>query len=98
MPGDPIGILVARIVTGSGGGVGGGAGGGGTGSISQLLYENWILKFGWSHTDPNFDKKYKTLDINQMIDLFNDGNISNSNCKIDRNKLDFLNKKWSRMK
>jgi hypothetical protein len=33
------------------------------------------------------DKKYPTLSMDQMIELFNDGNISKNNCKIDRNKL-----------
>jgi len=55
---------------------------------------NWLLKFGWSHPDPNFDKKYPTLNMNQMINLFNDGKISDRNCKIDKAKLNFLNKKW----
>jgi hypothetical protein len=34
---------------------------------------NWLLKFGWSHPDPTFDKKYPTLSMDQMIELFNDG-------------------------
>jgi glutamyl/glutaminyl-tRNA synthetase len=55
---------------------------------------NWLLKFGWSHPDPLFDKKHPTLSMDQMIELFNDGNISDRNCKIDKAKLDFLNKKW----
>ena len=29
-----------------------------------------------------------------MIDLFNDGNISDRNCKIDKAKLAFLDKRW----
>ena len=55
---------------------------------------NWLLKFGWSHPDPLFDKKHPTLSMDQMIELFNNGNISDRNCKIDKAKLDFLNKKW----
>jgi hypothetical protein len=31
---------------------------------------NWLLKFGWSHPDPTFDKKYPTLSMDQMIELF----------------------------
>jgi len=48
MPGDPIGMLVAKILGGAGGGVGGGGGGGGAGgtSIAELLYEYWVKKFG----------------------------------------------------
>ena len=55
---------------------------------------NWLLKFGWSHPDPNFDKKHPTLSIDEMISLFNEGNISDRNCKIDKAKLAFLDKKW----
>lgn len=54
---------------------------------------NWLFKLGWSHPDPNFDSKYRVLYINDMIKLFNEGNISNSNCKIDLQKLKWLNKR-----
>lgn len=53
---------------------------------------NWLFKMGWSHPDPNFDKKYKILTMDNMISLFNDGNISNRNCNIDINKLNFIDK------
>ena len=61
---------------------------------SKEVLLNWLVKFGWSHPDPNFDKKHKTLSMDEMINLFNEGSISNKNCKIDKNKLLFLNKKW----
>lgn len=61
-------------------------------SVNALL--NWLLKFGWSHPDPQFDKKHPLISMEEMIELFNDGNISNRNCKIDKNKLLFLDKKW----
>lgn len=57
---------------------------------------NWIFKFGWSHPDSNFDSIYKTLDMNQMIQLFNSGKISNRNCNIDMNKLRYLDKIWTK--
>jgi glutamyl/glutaminyl-tRNA synthetase len=57
---------------------------------------NWLLKFGWSHPDSKFDKRFKTLDINDMVSLFKEGKISNRNCKIDRNKILHLNKLWNR--
>lgn len=66
-------------------------------NYSKSAILNWLLKFGWSHTDANFDKKYPTLSMDQMIDLFNEGNISDRNCKIDKAKLEFLNKRWKRM-
>jgi glutamyl-tRNA synthetase len=62
--------------------------------ISTVAILNWLIKFGWSHPDPLFDKKYPTLSMDQMIDLFNDGNISDRNCKIDKAKLAFLDKRW----
>jgi hypothetical protein len=62
--------------------------------ISTAAILNWLIKFGWSHPDPLFDKKYPTLSMQQMIDLFNDGNISDRNCKIDKAKLAFLDKRW----
>ena len=62
--------------------------------ISTAAVLNWLVKFGWSHPDPLFDKKYPTLSMDQMIDLFNDGNISDRNCKIDKAKLAFLDKRW----
>lgn len=55
---------------------------------------NWLVKFGWSHSDPNFDRDYPILSMQQMIAVFNDGNISNRNCNVDRNKLNFLDKKF----
>lgn len=62
--------------------------------FSKAAMLNWLLKFGWSHPDPTFDKKYPTLSMDEMISLFNEGNISKNNCKIDKNKLLFLDKKW----
>ena len=59
---------------------------------------NWLLKFGWSHPDPNFDRDYPILSMKQMIDFFNFGNISNRNCNIDKAKLKFLDKKWKWLK
>ncbi len=58
---------------------------------------NWILRFGWSHPDPNFDKSFPTISLEKMIEIFNDGHISKNNCKIDFNKLNFLDKKWNKI-
>lgn len=62
--------------------------------FSKNAILNWLIKFGWSHPNPKFDKEYPTLSMDQMVQIFNDGKILKNNCKIDRNKLDFLNKKW----
>lgn len=65
--------------------------------FSKNAILNWLVKFGWSHPDPLFDSKYKTLSMDDMIRLFNEGKISNRNCGIDRNKLLFLDKKWKKI-
>lgn len=59
---------------------------------------NWLLKFGWAHPDPNFDRDYPILSMQQMIDFFNVGSISNRNCNIDKAKLKFIDKKWKWLK
>lgn len=64
--------------------------------FSKKALINWLLRFGWSHPDPNFDKHHPTLSMYEIISLFNDGNISNRNCGIDKNKLLFLNKMWNK--
>lgn len=65
--------------------------------VSKPALLNWLLKFGWSHPDPTFDKKYPTISMKQAVELFNDGNITKSNCKIDKAKLAFLDKRWKSM-
>ncbi len=59
---------------------------------------NWLMKFGWSHPNANFDQDYPILTMSDMVKLFNDGHIVKSNSKIDRNKLNWLNKKHKNMK
>lgn len=66
-------------------------------NVNKNALLNWLLKFGWSHPDPAFDKKFPTVSMSQAIDLFNDGNITKSNCKIDKAKLAFLDKRWKSM-
>lgn len=54
---------------------------------------NWLFRFGWSHPDANFDSKYMTLSMDDMIHVFNQGHINKSNSKMNFGKLDWLNKK-----
>lgn len=76
----------------------------GTGTTEDYLdYQpetvlNWLLKFGWSHPDSKFDKNFPIIDKNSMISLFKEGSISKNNCKIDLNKLKFLDKMWKKSK
>jgi glutamyl-tRNA synthetase len=75
----------------------------GTGSIlGYSKYQNdallnWILKFGWSHTDPNFDKKYPIVTKDNAIKLFMEGNMKKTPSNLDLNKLEFLNKKYNKL-
>lgn len=61
-------------------------------SYSPLAILNWVFKMGWSHPDPQFDKYHKFMTLDEMTDVFLQGTINPSNCKIDFQKLEFLNK------
>jgi glutamyl/glutaminyl-tRNA synthetase len=71
----------------------------GTGLVSDYLkYDNlallnWLLKLGWSSKNPNFDKIYPTLTLNQMVEVFLNGNINKANTKVYLDKLEWFNKK-----
>ena len=73
------------------------SGNGTTKDYSNYLPEvllNWIIKFGWSSKNSNFDKLYKILTINDIISCFNEGKISKNDCNIDLKKLESLHNKW----
>jgi glutamyl-tRNA synthetase len=53
-----------------------------------------ILMLGWSHPDSAFDKKYKSLDLDTMADLFKQGKINPSNCALNIDKLSSLNQTY----
>lgn len=55
---------------------------------------NAVLKLGWAHKDPNFDRDYPLIDKNTAKKFFFDGNLKTTNCSFDVNKLNFLNKKF----
>lgn len=71
----------------------------GSGLVSDYLdYSNeailnWILKLGWSSKDPQFDKHYPTLTLEEMVYVFNSGNINPANTKVFIDKLEWLHKK-----
>jgi glutamyl/glutaminyl-tRNA synthetase len=60
---------------------------------SVLALLNWLFRLGWSHPDPNFDKTHKIMTIEEMIAVFNEGKISKTNCKINKEKLEWLKKR-----
>lgn len=61
----------------------------------KLVILNWLLKLGWSHSDSTFDKHFPFLTIQDMIDKFSGGKLNQSNTKVFKDKLDFLQKKFS---
>lgn len=59
---------------------------------------NWIMKLGWSHKDGTFDKKYPTMTIDDMVEVFAGGNINPANTKVFIDKLQWLDKKHKNRK
>lgn len=57
---------------------------------------NHVLKLGWGHPDPLFDKKYKTISKEEAISLFAEGTMRNVKSSHDQAKLDSLNKAWNK--
>ena len=55
---------------------------------------NYLFRLGWSHPDPQFDKKYKMISKDDAISLVLDGKFKSSPALFDPNKLDSLNVKW----
>jgi len=56
---------------------------------------NAVLKLGWSHPDPQFDKKYPLVDKQMAIELFAEGHLKAAKSTLDVNKLDWLNKRYA---
>jgi hypothetical protein len=54
----------------------------------------WLIKHGWSHKDPNFEKKHKIFTREVMLNEFNNGNIRQTNTTLDTNKLKYIVSKW----
>lgn len=62
-------------------------------SYKPLALLNWLFRLGWSHSDPEFDKTYKYMTLDDMINVFNSGKINNKNCSVDINKLKWFDRK-----
>lgn len=56
---------------------------------------NFILKLGWSHPDATFDSKYPLVNKDLACDVFLQGKLKAANCTFDKNKLLWLNKKYT---
>lgn len=61
---------------------------------SNDAFLNHIMKLGWGHPDPLFDKKYKTISRTDAIDLILQGRFRNVSSTHDMKKLDSLNLIW----
>lgn len=54
----------------------------------------WALPLGWGHPDPQFDRQYPVLTLDQMPTLFGQGGLRGSNCNLNTDKLPALMRKW----
>lgn len=56
---------------------------------------NFMLRLGWSPSDPNFDKKHSLITKDMAVDMFfKDGSMRNSPAGMDLNKLDWYNRRY----
>ena len=58
------------------------------------VFLNHILKLGWGHPDPLFDKKFKIVSKSDAINLVLDGKFRNVSSTHDVKKLDSLKREW----
>ena len=56
---------------------------------------NFILKLGWSHPDPIFDKTYPLVTKDIALSKILEGKFKFGNSLLDLNKLNWLNKKYT---
>ena len=57
---------------------------------------NWILRLGWSHPDPEFDRRYPIIPKDLAIQIFHEGKLKSSNCSLDFKKLEWYDKKYKK--
>ncbi len=58
---------------------------------------HWALRLGWSHPDPDFDRKHPLLDLGDMPGLFRAGRLRGASCDLNLQKLDSLAKAARRL-
>jgi glutamyl-tRNA synthetase len=54
-------------------------------SAAALL--QWMMKLGWGHPDPNFDRSHRVMTLDQMPSLFLQGGLRSQNCALDTRRL-----------
>ena len=56
---------------------------------------NFMLRLGWSPSDPNFDKKHSLITRDMAVDMFfKDGSMRNSPAGMDLAKLDWYDRRY----
>lgn len=64
-------------------------------NYKREAFLNFILKLGWSHPDPIFDKTYPLVTKDIALSKILEGKFKFGNSLLDLNKLNWLNKKYS---
>lgn len=59
---------------------------------------NCLLRLGWSHSNPNIDKKHPLIDRDLAIQIYSDGHLTNRNCTLDAAKLKWYHLQYSKIK
>ena len=62
---------------------------------SPAAVAHWALRLGWSHPDPDFDRRWPTIDAGEMPGLFAQGRLKGSSCDISLAKLASLAKAYA---
>lgn len=68
-----------------------------TGYLPESIL-NWVLKLGWSHPNPEFDREYPILRKEQAVKVFAEGRLKGASSSLDLNKLDWYDKQYKKFK
>ena len=55
---------------------------------------NWVLRLGWSHPDPEFDRRHPIIPKDLAVKIFSEGKLRAANCSLDLKKLEWYNKQY----
>lgn len=58
---------------------------------------NAVLRLGWAHTDPNFDKHQPLVNVDDALKFILQGKFKNKNAAFDLNKMNSLDKKYKNL-
>jgi glutamyl-tRNA synthetase len=60
--------------------------------VSAAAMIQFLLRLGWSASDPNFEKTHKIVTLDDAVNLFGEGRMGNSPVMFDAAKLDHLSR------